>query len=1047
MTGDKYICIVFNVAMVVSVAVLVSAVAADGILDDPDLMGYWTFDEGTGIVAHDISDNGNNGELMNGGLWAGGHVGEAIDFDGIDDYVQVPDHPSLDVDSAGGAITISCWMYPHDVGDGHYRKVVDKRGWEADHTHCNYEMVVNVDGNLAFYNGRIEDLYVSSIAVPENEWSHYAITLDALEGRLRFYQNGILADSIDGAVFGSAIGFPLWIGVGHNTDYCFDGILDEVMLFRRVLNGEEIYQVFLAGFAEVALDPANLLTRCDATDTLWIVADELALDVQSAHFVVAYESDQLSLIDVVKGQDLSPPEEYDLTYTEFEDYVQIDVTSGSASVDGPAALAGLVMSPTMAASSSEVSFDDVELLDSEGHEVFNYAVAAQLEIDCELPELSVLSPASGQSYQTFPTLDLLVTDNVGLESVFWQLDGCSGDWLPLWQDEGETEILEVSWTIPDVDQGTHTIQFKVVDDAGNGNADSCSYYWEFVFEPPTFALTSEQQALSCSAVDTLWLECDELATNIKAAYFGLGYEGTHLTALEIIRGELLEPSSDFVVYSFINNDSIDISIAALAGTLEGPGRVCGIVLSAEAHTPLTSISVDSVLLRDPENQPISPILFDADLTVDCVPPTVEVLSPAPGGVFEETPQVSVSFSDDLGLFNGMYQIDGCEGAWKNLWTYDCGESDTTAEVSLTEITPGYHRVYFRVKDDAGNGNPDSCSYYWDFTYGMPAFTLEPQAPVTNCAGLDTLWIAAAASAGNIKAAFFRIGYDNNYLSPEEVILGPDLPSSNYVFYPYIYEDSIIVNLAALSGVFDGPGAIAGIVYHGLLETPATVVAIDSSSIRDPENDELPHVAGDVSIRVDCTPPGLTVLDPLPDQIYDVLPTLQIAFSDDVSLLCASYQVDVCSGPWQPIWSHDCGQADTTVSWMVPTIPEGEHTLYFKILDDGDSPNPDTCSYQWPFVFYTGCCYLRGDYSHNGVVDISDIVDWVTWAFEQPPGSPPVCAEEVAPGEYFYPEVDVNADGVVDIADVVYWVDWSFSSPPGPAPVPCPYQQQSNEFGE
>jgi len=84
-----------------------------------------------------------------------------------------------------------------------------------------------------------------------------------------------------------------------------------------------------------------------------------------------------------------------------------------------------------------------------------------------------------------------------------------------------------------------------------------------------------------------------------------------------------------------------------------------------------------------------------------------------------------------------------------------------------------------------------------------------------------------------------------------------------------------------------------------------------------------------------------------------------------------------------------------------------------------------------------CCVIRGDYNHDGVADISDIVDWVAWAFEVPPGPSPGCVEEVAPGSFYYPEVDCDNSGVIDISDIVYWVTWSFESPPGPAPVPCP----------
>ncbi len=75
-----------------------------------------------------------------------------------------------------------------------------------------------------------------------------------------------------------------------------------------------------------------------------------------------------------------------------------------------------------------------------------------------------------------------------------------------------------------------------------------------------------------------------------------------------------------------------------------------------------------------------------------------------------------------------------------------------------------------------------------------------------------------------------------------------------------------------------------------------------------------------------------------------------------------------------------------------------------------------------------CCVIRGDFDHNDRVDVSDIVGWVSWAFNG--GDPPVCEDE--PG--FYPETDMDDSGRTDVADLVYWINWSFHG--GAEPVPC-----------
>jgi len=56
----------------------------------PNLVGYWNFDEGAGTVVSDSSGNNNTGTLTNGPLWTAGKVGNALNFDGTNDYVSIP---------------------------------------------------------------------------------------------------------------------------------------------------------------------------------------------------------------------------------------------------------------------------------------------------------------------------------------------------------------------------------------------------------------------------------------------------------------------------------------------------------------------------------------------------------------------------------------------------------------------------------------------------------------------------------------------------------------------------------------------------------------------------------------------------------------------------------------------------------------------------------------------------------------------------------------------------------------------------------------------
>ncbi len=212
--------------------------------DPPFTAGLWNFDGSQGDSIIDISYNGNNGHFMNGpARTAGGRFGYAIDFDGVNDYITVPYDNSLDIDPATGVLTMEAWLYPHQIGGGVYRAFLSKRN-PGVATEVNYSLYLDqTDGAISFYNGVFPaGFYISDVIPPINEWSYIAVTLSAAEGVLRFYLNGVLVDSIEGASFGEITESELTIGVSRTPSGSryYDGLIDDVRLTRRILSSNEI---------------------------------------------------------------------------------------------------------------------------------------------------------------------------------------------------------------------------------------------------------------------------------------------------------------------------------------------------------------------------------------------------------------------------------------------------------------------------------------------------------------------------------------------------------------------------------------------------------------------------------------------------------------------------------------------------------------------------------------------------------------------------------------------------------------------------------------
>jgi len=75
-------------------------------ISDPNLIGWWTFDEGMGTIAMDWSGHGNDGTLVNGPKWVEGYMDSALEFNGSN-YVIID---AVSDDMTSNDITLSGWV-------------------------------------------------------------------------------------------------------------------------------------------------------------------------------------------------------------------------------------------------------------------------------------------------------------------------------------------------------------------------------------------------------------------------------------------------------------------------------------------------------------------------------------------------------------------------------------------------------------------------------------------------------------------------------------------------------------------------------------------------------------------------------------------------------------------------------------------------------------------------------------------------------------------------------------------------------------------------
>jgi hypothetical protein len=205
---------------------------------EPSTISLWRLNENTDTTFEDAAGKGNDGQFVGDPQWTcNGKFGYAIEFDGSGDYLVIPHDPSLDVDSATGAITIEAYIYPSSMGTGEYMGIIAKRAIGG--AVKNYGLWLDgSNGALTFQS--TSSLWHSAVIPPLETWSYIAFTLDASENIGRFYLNDQLVDEIPNVHFGGSNADDLTIGCAGTTNQLFVGMIDEVRISSVVLDADQI---------------------------------------------------------------------------------------------------------------------------------------------------------------------------------------------------------------------------------------------------------------------------------------------------------------------------------------------------------------------------------------------------------------------------------------------------------------------------------------------------------------------------------------------------------------------------------------------------------------------------------------------------------------------------------------------------------------------------------------------------------------------------------------------------------------------------------------
>jgi uncharacterized protein (TIGR03437 family) len=219
---------------------------------DASLVGYWTFDEGTGSVAYDYSGS-NNAGTWNGtaagtsGYYSPGTVGPwAAAFNNAlsANFINGPTSSLLDI---ANGWTCSFWLNDAFVDNSYIERVISK---EKDAN--NFYMAGVTQGGTALWAwlryGGTDYRVFSNVSGGMGVWAFWSIVYN--NGTPRLYLNGTDVTVSGGGPATAPSNTDLNIGTysdGGGVAALNNGLVDDVRIYNRALSAAEIQAMYSGG--------------------------------------------------------------------------------------------------------------------------------------------------------------------------------------------------------------------------------------------------------------------------------------------------------------------------------------------------------------------------------------------------------------------------------------------------------------------------------------------------------------------------------------------------------------------------------------------------------------------------------------------------------------------------------------------------------------------------------------------------------------------------------------------------------------------------------
>jgi hypothetical protein len=219
---------------------------------DPNLLGWWRFDDGGGTTAVDSSGQGNNGTLRGNPQWITGQLRGALSFNGSSTYVEIPYSNAYD---RPAQLTLAAWVNPTTLADwcgvitfGINNSPYALQTWG--------DGAIRLSANWGTVTGGVGSGMWNSTAgqIKLGQWQHIAVTYDGAV--IRFYRNGLKVSEVSVALTLGSLRESVLIGADMpGGDEYFNGGIDDPRIYNSALSDTDIQAIMLGLGDELATTP------------------------------------------------------------------------------------------------------------------------------------------------------------------------------------------------------------------------------------------------------------------------------------------------------------------------------------------------------------------------------------------------------------------------------------------------------------------------------------------------------------------------------------------------------------------------------------------------------------------------------------------------------------------------------------------------------------------------------------------------------------------------------------------------------------------------